>query len=248
MIINKTKFWLHRFLRKFNYDLVRCPYGDLRKRLELIGHYKIKTIFDIGANIGEFAETMMDAGYRGRIISFEPRKEAFAVLLQKTKKDPRWQCVNIALGDTEGTVMINVSGNQASSSLLEMSRLHVETKPHSRYIGREEIVLKKLDSLIADYIEPGEEIYLKIDTQGYEKPILQGAEKILAHVRIVQLEMSLVELYRGGTLIFEMIPFMESRGFFLSSIERGFHDKRTGRLLQVDGIFVKLAPLQPGSK
>jgi FkbM family methyltransferase len=248
MKIKKIKNWLHTILKKYNYDIIKIPYGDLQKRMEIVRQCNIQTIFDVGANIGEFAAAMREAGYKHRIISFEPRKQAFLELQQKTINDPNWQCVNIALGNSEGTALINVAGNQTSSSLLAMSQLHVDIKPHSRYIGHEEIVLKKLDSVIHDYIEPQKEIYLKIDTQGYEKQILQGAETSLPLIRVVQLEMSLAELYRGGTLIYEMIPFMESKGFFLSSIERGFHDKNTGRLLQVDGIFIRIEQLKPDNK
>lgn len=248
MLAKRIKNIFHFALKKLNYDIVKYPLGDIGKRMEIIKQYNIKTIFDVGANIGEFAETMREAGYQHRIVSFEPRKQAFSELIQRSKKDVLWNCVNIALGDTDGTAMINIAGNKTSSSLLEMNKLHTDIKPHSRYIGKEEIEIRKLDSIIYDYIEPKEEIYLKIDTQGYEKQIVHGAEKSLSSIRVIQLEMSLAELYRGGTLIYEMIPFMESKGFFISSIERGFHDKNTSRLLQVDGIFIRLEHSEPGNK
>jgi FkbM family methyltransferase len=247
MNAKNIKNFLHYSLRKFNYDLVKCPYGDLGRRMEIIKQYNIKTIFDVGANIGEFAEIMRDAGYKQQIISFEPRKEAFSELSLKALKDSIWKCVNIALGDTNCTSIINIAGNNTSSSLLEMKKLHTDIKPHSKYIGKEEIIVKKLDSVIFDYIDKNEEIYLKIDTQGFEKQILVGAEKSIPNIRIVQLEMSLVELYEGSPLIYEMIPFLESKDFFLCSIERGFHDKKTGRLLQVDGIFIRIDNLRSGT-
>ena len=240
MIPKKLKNLLHSTLKKINYDLVKIPYGDLGKRIEIIMRYNIKTIFDVGANIGEFAENMRDAGYKHNIISFEPRRQAFSELLQKSKNDSNWNCVNIALGKHNGTSIINIAGNNTSSSLLEMNQIHIDVKPHSKYIGKEEITVKKLDSVISDYIEPEEEIYLKIDTQGYEKQILDEAERSISNIRVIQLEMSLIELYKGGALIYEMVPFLESKSFFLSSIERGFHDKNSGRLLQVDGIFIRL--------
>ena len=240
MIQKKIKNLLHSTLRLFNYDLVKCPYGDLRKRMELVRQYDVRTIFDVGANIGEFGAIMRESGYKHRIISFEPRKKAFAELLKNTSNDMNWECVNIGLGMNDGIATINIAGNETSSSLLEMNKLHSDIKPHSGYVSSEEITVRKIDSVIFDYIDRTEKMYLKIDTQGYEKQILQGAMNSLASIQIIQLEMSLVELYKGSELIYEMIPFLENKGFFLSSIERGFHDKKTGRLLQVDGIFIKM--------
>ena len=144
------------------------------------------------------------------------------------------------MGKSDETSIINIAGNYTSSSLLEMNKLHTDIKPLSKYIGKEKINVKKLDSIIFEYIDKSEEIYLKIDTQGYEKQVLQGAENTLNFIRVIQLEISLVELYQGSALIYEMIPFLESKGFFLCSIERGFDDKKTGRLLQVDGIFIRI--------
>ena len=121
-----------------------------------------------------------------------------------------------------------------------MNQIHIDNRPISKYIGKEEIVVKRLDSIIHELINPDEEIYFKIDTQGYEKKILDGAEQTLHNIRVIQLEMSLVELYRRSMLIYDMIPYMESKGFFLSSIERVFYDPKSTRLLQVDGIFIGL--------
>jgi len=239
MIPKKVKNLVHSFLRRNNYELIKYPYGDLAKRMELINKYKIKTIFDVGANIGEFAESMQLCGFIGRIVSFEPRKEAFNELLKKTQLTTDWQCVNIGLGDTDSTAVINVAGNKTSSSLLEMNKLHTDIKPHSKYCGTEEILLKRLDTIVFDYVKPSEEIYLKIDTQGFEKHVIDGAQNSLSNIRLIQLEMSLAELYKGSMLIFDMIPYLEKKGYFLCSIERGFHDKVTGRLLQVDGLFFR---------
>ena len=54
----------------------------------------------------------------------------------------------------------------------------------------------------------------------------------------MQLEMSLVPLYQNEMLYTDMIQYMKSRGFALYSLENGFSDEKTGKLLQVDGIFV----------
>lgn len=69
--------------------------------------------------------------------------------------------------------------------------------------------------------------------------MLRGAEKSLAAIEIVQLEMSLVPLYAGQILFHDVLRFMVDRGFQLAAIEPGFTDPKTGHTLQVDGVFYR---------
>ena len=49
----------------------------------------------------------------------------------------------------------------------------------------------------------------------------------------------MVELYKGETLITEMLNLIEENGFTIYSLEPGFYNKNTGQLLQVDGVFFR---------
>ena len=82
---------------------------------------------------------------------------------------------------------------------------------------------------------------VKIDTQGFEKNVIDGAIKNLNNIKIIQLEMSIIELYKGEMLFQQMTQYLEDRGFVLISLENGFSNSTTGELLQVDGIFVNKA-------
>ena len=80
---------------------------------------------------------------------------------------------------------------------------------------------------------------LKIDTQGYELHVLKGASGLLHRVVAMQLELSLVPLYEGAPTFSEMLSYMQSIGFEIFNIVPVFKDNRTGRVLQVDGYFVR---------
>ena len=82
--------------------------------------------------------------------------------------------------------------------------------------------------------------FLKIDTQGYEWQVLDGARESLSQCQGVLCELSLVPLYEGQCLWMEMIQRLESGGFTLWSIQKGFTDLRDGRTLQVDAIFLRI--------
>ena len=82
-------------------------------------------------------------------------------------------------------------------------------------------------------------LFIKIDTQGYESQVLDGAFKTLKKTKGVLCELSLIPLYEGQDIWIDLILRLEKEGFELWSLERGFTDRRDGRTLQVDGVFLK---------
>jgi FkbM family methyltransferase len=164
---------------------------------------------------------------------------AYSIIEEKSRKNNKWSTVNIALGDFDGESFINVSDNSVSSSLLNMLPKHLNSAPSSKYISKEKIVVNKLDTIYNDYCSDNENIYLKIDTQGFEKQILDGALNSLKNIKGVQLELSIIPLYEVTHSYSEIITFLNDLGFELYSIESGFSDINSGQLLQIDGIFYR---------
>lgn len=222
-----------------NIDVVKYPNSDLSRRMKLLNHFGINKILDVGANKGQYAKLIRNLGFKGEIISFEPLSKAYAILKEEASKDDRWNTFNFALGNKLETATINVSENLFSSSILDMTLVHEESAPHSIYEGNEKIIIKTLDNLSADLIKERDNLFLKIDVQGFEKNVIDGAQNSLMKIKGIQLEMSLVELYKGEMLFFDMAELLKSKGYKLYSLENGFYNKTTGQLLQVDGIFFK---------
>jgi FkbM family methyltransferase len=209
------------------------------RRLQLLRHFNINKIFDVGANKGQYAILMRQIGFKGAVVSFEPVLEAHSELKKNARHDKDWLTSNIALGDFDGKALINVSANSYSSSILNMLSAHVENAPNSVFIRKEEVKINKIDSIIGQYYKENDNIFLKIDTQGYEKNVIDGARESIQKIKGIQIEMSLVPLYEREPFFIDMIEYMKSRGFNLYSIENGFFDSKYGRLLQVDGIFFR---------
>ena len=80
-----------------------------------------------------------------------------------------------ALGDHNGFVDINISKNSVSSSILPMLSSHFEAENNSVYIGREKTPIITLDSVAKKYLTQSSNCFIKIDTQGYEWQVLDGA-------------------------------------------------------------------------
>jgi FkbM family methyltransferase len=225
-----------RLIHKTGYDLVK---RQLPEDIRLLCEHRINLIFDVGASIGHYVRHVRTHGYRGHIISFEPLAASFSILEAKARSDPLWKVENYALGHFDGESEINVAGNSESSSLLPMLPSHVSALPTAAYIGKERIAVRKIDSIISEHYRPGQNLFLKIDAQGYEKQILEGARGSLDRIVGIQVEMSLLPLYAGETLIGEMIPFLSELGYNLRATQPAFVDPVTKQLWQLDGIFFK---------
>ena len=147
---------------------------------------------------------------------------------------------NIALGNSNHETVINVANNLSSSSILSMKDAHKEADPSVLYSGSEKIQVFTLDNVWDKYFNNFKpNYYLKIDTQGFERDVLFGAEKSLSKITGIQLEMSLVELYEGEWLFDQMLQFLSDKGFILHSVEPQFYNTKSGHLLQLDGIFYR---------
>ena len=116
---------------------------------------------------------------------------------------------------------------------------HGSAAPESRYIGSETVALRTLDSVSKELATDTERIFLKLDVQGFEYKVLQGAEQFLRRVSGIQIELSLVPLYDGERLFHPMLHDLEEHGYDLWSVVPGFVDPQTSRLLQLDAIFFR---------
>jgi FkbM family methyltransferase len=231
--------FINKELQLIGIQIKKYPPLDFRNRISLIKNHNINKIIDIGANSGIYGLEMRKLGFSGEIISFEPLSDAFRLLSKNSSNDDHWQILNCAVGDIDGETLINISKNSVSSSILEMLPLHFENAKNSVYIKKEKIKICRLDTVFDNYYQPEDQIFLKIDTQGYEKNVLEGAIKSIPKIRGMQLELSLVSLYKGSPQYLEMLEYINSLGFQLFSIENGFYEAKTGRLMQIDGIFFR---------
>jgi FkbM family methyltransferase len=206
----------------------------------LLRRQQVDLVIDVGANDGGYGRYIRDGGYTGSILSFEPLPDAHSSLDVCAKRDPAWTVApRVALGAESGIAQINVAGNSKSSSLLPMLDQHINAAPHSATVGSTAVAVNRLDDINLPVLTSAKRPFLKIDTQGYEMPVLMGAEATLERCVGVQLEMSLVPLYGGQELYPKLIAFLSENGFDLWGVLPGFVDPDSGRLLQMDGVFFR---------
>ena len=235
------KSFVKQWLRELGYvvaryDAARDPAAVRRGLFDKVG---VNVVYDVGANIGQYADVLRGNGYRGRIVSFEPLRQAYRALQIRAKDDRDWIAVHAAIGAAVGKSTINISGNSYSSSLLPATPRLTQSSPASAFVQTESIEVLRFDDVFREYNRVGDHPYLKIDTQGYTAKVLSGAANSLEHIVGVEVEMSLVPLYEGEPLIGEIITVLYAQGFNLVLIKPEFTDMTSGQQLQVDGIFVR---------
>jgi FkbM family methyltransferase len=201
------------------------------QRVSLLKHHGVTVVIDIGANVGQYALALREYGYAGAIVSFEPAPEAFRSLLETTRSDPAWSAVQLAITETEGNATLNITSNTVWTSLLHPEAIPVEV------VARETVRTARLDS-VADTIPPGRAL-LKVDAQGSEIRILEGAPATLRRSVVVELEFMLAEFYSGQPSARELIDFMYDRGFRLVGVENGAIDDETGEMEYCNGLFAR---------
>lgn len=233
-------------LNKRGYEITKQGYSDKIAVVyrKIINQFQIDHIIDIGANEGQYAVGMRKLGFSGNISSFEPLSDVFVKLTENSKNDIKWSVFNLALGNNDGELEINVSKNKVSSSLLEILPEHIKQEPDSQYISKEKINVKRIDTIWKELSFNSSNVFLKLDVQGYEKFVLEGASGSFKNIKLIQLEMALIPLYNGELLLGEMIQYMDGLGFKLYNLMNGFNNFETGQLFQVDGIFVRADLIQ----
>jgi FkbM family methyltransferase len=233
----------HRVLRSSGFDVVRYrPVNDPDQRLvHLLERYRVNTLLDVGANVGQFAKRIIAAGYSSNVISFEPVSSSHSMLLKNAEDYEQWQvATRCALGGERRRVMVNIAGNSESSSLLPMLERHVSALPISKYLGAEETELIRLDDVLEEYLpaDEGTSLALKMDVQGFEGQVLDGAPKTLQRTKVIYTEMSLCPLYDREVPFFDLYSRILKLGFRCVGISPGFLDPSTWEVLQVDATFV----------
>jgi len=203
---------------------------------QVLERYSVDLVIDVGAHEGEFARKIRsEAGYRGRVISFEPHADSYEALSKRMKSDSLWTGQQLALGDAPGTMRLLTFEGSAMNSVFTPNAFGMSTFGSMRPTGSEEVPVQRLDSLVLR----GEALLLKTDTQGYDLRVLEGATGILDRVVAIIIELSVKPIYDGTPFWIDTVLRLRTLGFGpagLFPISRDPHDLQ---VIEFDGIFVR---------
>jgi len=167
-----TGYWIHKISSMpIGADL----YLDIHKR---IGYGTLNTMFDVGANIGQTWESFRDNEASAKIYCFEPVLKPYLLLRNKVGNDLASVLENIAFGEIEGEKIIRLFSDDSRLNSLKNGIMNPDTNSKE-----EKIKIDTLDNYCFKNNIPKID-FLKIDTEGYELNVLEGARKMLSNGNI----------------------------------------------------------------
>jgi FkbM family methyltransferase len=199
-------------------------------------------IFDIGAADGGVAKVYRELFPQAYIHCFEPFPQAFDGLKVQLGDAPRTFCVGQAVSSSVGTAGLNANASSATNSLLPTDARSAE------YWGdgilntttQVQVPTTTVDHYCSEANVARIDI-LKIDVQGGEWEVLQGAKGMLQGQRVglIYTELIVCPTYVGQHPLHEYLAFFDAAGYRLVDFYSPV--RRNGHLLQADAIFIPAA-------
>ena len=232
--------------RSFGYDIM--PLREVKERDfaihlgQLFRTLDIDCVLDVGANTGQYRDFLRErALFQGRVVSFEPVTHNARILLDRAANDSRWSIESYALGSKHGPASLNVSMESQFSSFLEpASSTRATSFAGLMEAGHtENVIVETLDDVFPSlqqrlgFRNP----YLKIDTQGYDLEVLRGAARSLRQIKALQIEASIIPIYKGMPNYVESIEFLNRLGFSITGLYPISRDEKL-RLIEFDCVMI----------
>tara|TARA_B100000925_G_C21986214_1_gene464647 strand:+ start:498 stop:1193 length:696 start_codon:yes stop_codon:yes gene_type:complete len=214
-----------------NFHTMSRIYSEGGRLIKHLKNSKISTVFDVGANVGQYAQMLRRFGYKGKIISFEPLEKEKNILDVNMILDKQFESYNYAIGKKNSIGKINYALNSVSSSIFKSHPRHIKYNKGTISKEKKKIVIKNLKNFKSK-IEKSKTL-LKLDTQGYEYEILSSAESMIKYFKIIQLETSFRKVYYSEKNWLKSLELLQKNGFYIIDIFYGIRNSNL-ELMQCD--------------
>lgn len=220
----KTKDLIRRTIAPFVYGdhavilprSMQSAWAERKFRHQLLSSLSVDCVWDVGANVGQFASELRVLGYKGLIFSFEPDPTAFQVLSTRAAYDRNWITFNVALGRQPEKRGLNIMTFSQYNSFLKPSVAETESHSKANSVVEEVIVsIYTIDDLFFELVKKHNfhRPYLKMDTQGFDLEVFAGAEKVHDKFVSLQSEIAVKKIYYGSPGWRESLAVYEENGY-----------------------------------
>tara|TARA_B100001079_G_scaffold253950_1_gene248324 strand:- start:86 stop:781 length:696 start_codon:yes stop_codon:yes gene_type:complete len=198
-------------------------YYHQKKIFKFLKDFDIKIILDVGAHKGEFLQSIKKIINFEKIYSFEPQKKIYKKLNLLSIENKIF-CLNLALSNDNAIKNLKINKKSSTSTFSEINNLSLWYKIKSfilrgstetSFIDEEKVNVIKLDDFCDDYKISNIDL-LKIDTEGHEKQVLEGALNLIKEKKIkyILLEFHLSNMYSNYS-VNDLENFLDNYNFKL---------------------------------
>jgi FkbM family methyltransferase len=196
---------------------------------------QLRIVVDVGANVGQWSTMLLDCITPEKLIIIEPQPHAYGALQEKFGANQRVELHNVAIGERDSLETLKITRDTTGASLLRpREEMRAVVGSNWTITSEVEVKMTTLDRLLVDLPEVS---LLKIDVQGYEKPVLDGAKRTLAKTRFILIELNFMPQYEGGSWFGEVHHILtRDFGFFLADATAP--QVLNGHASMIDGLYV----------
>lgn len=217
------KQFLRAILNKCGFDLIKTKnnHGSFNEHLSnVLSAKNIECILDVGANSGQYGKSLRELGYTGYIVSFEPVRAVFEQLKVNSQNDPKWFCYNLALGDKNEEKVLNVYSSTVFSSFLKANDYSKNIWNSLNTVTPETVKVCRLEDVWGDLIGKlgCKNHMLKLDTQGFDQFVFDGARSCLKDIEVLQSELSLISVYENMGRAYDILQEFHECNYFISGM------------------------------
>jgi FkbM family methyltransferase len=242
--------FVRKSMEQLRRDLARivAPYPDaesLRHHLQrLIRRLGINVVLDVGAHVGQYAHLLrVDVGFTGHIVSFEPCAASYERLTDARRGDLSWRGHQYALGSAAGDYDINVYAAATNLSSFLLPSAYGEGRfPDMAGARRlERVSVHRLADVFDEVTAhvPKRRVMLKMDCQGFDLEVLEGAKEVLNHIVAVQTELSAMPIYDRMPSLTTTLSWLERAGYQPTGMFPVTCDRDDLRVIEFDCLCIR---------
>lgn len=228
-----------RWWREFR-SLFDRQYRRAYRNLRHLPAIEYRCVIDAGANRGAFADAFLQLHQPARLVLIEAIPELAAHLTKRYADRDCISVVSAALSDSDGEAEFELNASPASSSLLRIDPRNSEWFGRDLRVARNiRVPTVSLATLMRRQNLPAIDL-LKLDLQGAERLVLQGAADVLDKVAVIYTEVFFELLYADAWLFADATAFLERHGFKLCGLSNIVH-AQNGDLVQANATYRRRA-------
>lgn len=221
---------------------------DLERRLAHVVRAPAPVVLDVGAHVGQSNRLFRRLFPAAEIWSFEPDPESFAALAAVVDPSLPGGQERLALADRDGTATFHrnpightsslLARSAASRDSIDLARARAAGAPAEVPSERIEVPVRRLDAWCAERGVDAVDL-LKIDVQGAEVAVLDGAAGILPATVTVAVEVSFFDLYERSSSFLEVEQRLRPHGLDLYALAEVSDNPMNGRTDWVTAVYTR---------